>query len=251
MLSYLNIEFHTIIVSFVMTVLVSGCVFMYFRTRVSRVEEMMIKQSQVMKNYVAQVENIRHERVMGMQRMGVQRMGGAVGAVGAVGGAYEIQAPPRDNRMDVSDDGGSVHNVIELEINDMDQANDDESTSMYDGSSDSEEVDDTDMSESGDEMDVVGKMVVGKMERTDQIDVVALQSPLDVPATVDAVNSGIMSVPQEDDLSMSAGSTSSRMTKKDLCERITSLKISTRSVGTLMKLKRDELATMLESSGLE
>jgi hypothetical protein len=251
MLSYLNIEFHTIIVSFVMTVLVSGCVFMYFRTRVSRVEEMMIKQSQVMKNYVAQVENIRHERVMGMQRMGVQRMGGAVGAVGAVGGAYEIQAPPRDNRMDVSDDGGSVHNVIELEINDMDQANDDESTSTYDGSSDSEEVDDTDMSESGDEMDVVGKMVVGKMERTDQIDVVALQSPLDVPATVDAVNSGIMSVPQEDDLSMSAGSTSSRMTKKDLCERITSLKISTRSVGTLMKLKRDELATMLESSGLE
>lgn len=237
MLSYLNIEFHTIIISFVMTVLVSGCVFMYFRTRVSRVEEMIVSQTQAMKNLCYSMETIRHERVLeNTGRVGMMNDGG-----------NKVQANHIDNRMDVSDDGESVRsNNIELEINEVNKVGDDESTSTYDGSSDSEEVDDTDMSESGDEMDHA--KVVEKVMTTSQPQshIVATQEPLpSIPTTVNVIA-------PEDDLSTSVGSTSStRMTKKALCEKITSLKISTRSIGTLMKLKRDELASMLEESGLE
>lgn len=234
MFSYLNIEFHTIIISFVMTVLVSGCVFMYSRSRVSRVEEMMIKQNHVIKNYIAQVETFRNERVLESMQM----------AVGGDNGARREQdnnaIVKRDTRMDVSDDEN-----IHLEINETDDETDDENRSMFNGSSDSEEVDDSD------EEDEISESINGDRVQieTEQINVSSLVvEPPNQPGIPTVVDINMI---HQDDHSTSMGSSSSRMTKKDLCEKITSLQISKRSTSTLMKLKRDELASMLAKSGYE
>lgn len=238
----MNIEFHTIIISFVMTVLVSGCVFMYCRSRVLRVEEMMIEQNRVIKNYITHVDTIRHERVLESMKM----------TVGGVNDAREQQdinvIANSDTRMDVSDDEN-----IQLEIAEdgfeTGSDTDDENASMFNGSSDSEEVDDT--SASGDEADEISGSGTNDPVQieTEQINVSSLMaeppSQSDIPIVVD------VSMSYQDDQSASMGSNSSRMTKKDLCERITYLNISKRSISTLMKLKRDELASMLEESGLD
>ena len=52
MIPSLNIEFHTMIVSFALTALVSGVVFVYFKHRVSVVEQMCVEQVQILKMYI-------------------------------------------------------------------------------------------------------------------------------------------------------------------------------------------------------
>jgi thiamine phosphate synthase YjbQ (UPF0047 family) len=213
MFASLNLEFHTLIVSFVMTVLVSGCVFMYCRTRVSRVEEIAIEQSRIMKNYVAQIEHMRQETVMrqGACMIGIRQPTNGVTA--------------KDNRIHVADDTDAIC----LRVTEQDE------DSYYDDSSDSESVDDSDTSS-----------VVSEQETNDSvaevsdIDISVTKVPMMTTIEEHAPTESLQEIKEQADVLTG-------LTKKELCDRIISRNISERSSGTLMKMKRDELISLLES----
>jgi len=244
MFASLNLEFHTLIVSFVMTVLVSGCVFMYCRTRVSRVEEMAIEQSRIMKNYVTQIEYMRQEAACGGHADNMMRVSAAPAAPAA--------PTSPDNRMRVSDD--DVDRNVRLTVMERDDDGDgdgdgdgddddtmgasDDEDSYYGDSSDSESVDDSDSStilsldDQPDEY-LNNKSIVSPTTPTPiQVDTID-------PSTTDTL---IMAPPHSNPTVPLK-----KLTKTQLCERISSHNISQRSPGTLMKLKREELISLLES----
>ena len=245
MFAYLNLEFHTLIVSFVMTVLVSGCVFMYCRTRVSRVEEMAIEQSRIMKNYVTQIEYMRQEAACGGHADNMMRVSAAPAAPAAP-----------DNRMRVSDDDVERNvrlTVMERDGDDGDDGDDcddgddgddtmgdsDDEDSYYGDSSDSESVDDSDSSTILSHDDQTDEYLNNKSIVTPTITPTPIQVDTIDPSTTDTL---IMAPPHSNPTVPLK-----KLTKTQLCERISSHNISQRSPGTLMKLKREELISLLES----
>jgi len=196
---------------------------------------MAIEQSRIMKNYVSQIEYMRQEAML---------IGGHTNGSQTTIVSSEPTTPPTDNRMQVSDDDVGYNVSLHVterggNVNGGDGGGGDggdggggdgDEESYYGDSSDSESIDDSDESsivtthDVGDELVIDTELMSNSPAQMIQPtpDVLTPLSPTDIiPLT--------------------------KLTKTQLCERITSRNISQRSSGTLMKMKRDELITLLES----
>jgi hypothetical protein len=173
-----------------------------------------------MKNYVTQIEFMRQEAML---------IGGHTNGNQATIVSSEQINPPTDNRMHVSDDDAG-HNVSLHVAERGGNGDGDGDEESYYGDSDSESIDDSDESSSVTTHDAVDELVIDT-EPLSNSPAQMIQSTPDISTPL----------PPADTIPLT------KLTKTQLCERIASRNISQRSSGTLMKMKRDDLITLLES----
>jgi hypothetical protein len=261
-----NLEFHTIIVSFAMTVLASAMVFMFYRYKVSSLEQMCIEQGQILKSYIQQndanrlADIGRADTFDSAIRNLFDSQGVSGDAVGTGGGLIDVSDTENVVLMEGDDDSDEVDTVTD-DSNADDSVADD--SNADDSVADDSNADDSNADDSNADDSVADDSVADDSNADDSVadDSNADDSVANNSIQLDAedIHSGIHSVEYEIDDSVSVGTIEStaestvetssvfgKLMKGDLCDYIITNNISQRPKSSLMKLKKGELVSICE-----
>jgi hypothetical protein len=276
-----NLEFHTIIVSFAMTVLASAMVFMFYRYKVSSLEQMCIEQGQILKSYIQQndanrlADIGRADTFDSAIRNLFDSQGVSGDAVGTGGGLIDVSDTENVVLMEGDDDSDEVDTVTDDSNADdsvADDSNADDSVAD-DSNADDSNADDSNADDSVADDSVADDSNADDSNADDSVaddsvadDSVADDSNADdsvannsIQLDAEDIHSGIHSVEYEIDDSVSVGTIEStaestvetssvfgKLMKGDLCDYIITNNISQRPKSSLMKLKKGELVSICE-----
>ena len=250
MIPSLNIEFHTMIVSFALTALVSGVVFVYFKHRVSVVEQMCVEQVQILKMYIqrndeeqSRLEYMMHNMASNDECTDEQLVVEDMEA-NSCNGTY-------DGLIDISVSGDKSGINLEIVNNnsDSDEVDTDEGSREYDSDDESLVTDADTASDTELDQSVHAGVIVDEIIDTTNNSML-INEPIQIDMTpvddmIDANSIGVNSIGVN---SIGVNSTEienlMEMDKSALCNHITSNNISQRPMSSLMKLKKDALIGM-------
>jgi len=254
----LDIEFHTIIMSFALTLLVTGVVFLYFRTRVSSLEDMVCEQNNVLRNYIrktdADLDSIveTHRQFIDSMAQDTVVERRDVVAVSPVSIADIVVEGTGTKLMDLSED-----DETDDDETDDDETDDDETDTDTD--TDDDETDEPitltnipvdlpndDYDSDSDSVDTYDDIEVDL--DSDAIPINLDTENIDIGVTdITATPSQTIQMVEIDDISDGTATSPpnfDKYAKEQLCEHIVLNKLSPKPKSSLMKLRKEMLTSM-------